>query len=223
MLHALFQLLLYALIASFSAVAFAVTVAVLRTGRLKSLTFGIGFVAGQLLTCALFVLLGFAATGSSDKAHSKVEAAVELLVAVALVLLALRIRRRGPIEGDTSNERLRRLLERLERLRLLTMLVAGLVLGIGGPKRLLLTAFAATAISTSGVGGVGESVLVIWYVALATVVVWAPVLLFLVLGERIVALMTRSQAFLARHQNQTMPYALFVLAALFFVDAVTLL
>ena len=223
MLHGFFQLLLYALLASFSALALAATVAVLRTGRLKSLAFGVGFVAGQLLMCALLVLVGVAATGSTEKSHESIQAVLEVLVALALIGLALRIRAHGPVEGTGSNERLRLLLERLERLRVSTMLLAGVLLGIGGPKRLVLTALAATAITTSGTGDVGEAALVVWYSALATVVVWGPVLLSLFLGARVVGLMTRVQNQIARHQRETMVYALFVLAALLVVDAITVL
>ena len=51
-------------------------------------------------------------------------------------------------------------------------LVAGLLLGIGGPKRLVLTALAATTITTSALNDSGEAALVVLYVALATALVW---------------------------------------------------
>jgi hypothetical protein len=43
MIHATVQLLLYALLAGFSALAFAATIAVMQAGRLKTLGFGTGF------------------------------------------------------------------------------------------------------------------------------------------------------------------------------------
>lgn len=222
MLQALFQLLLYALLASFSALGLAATIAAMQTGRLKALAFGAGFVAGQLFTCVLLVVIGGATIGSNDK-HTEVQALLELLIAAALILFALRVRARGPIERTSAaSARGRALLQRIGRVRMLTMVLAGLLLGIGGPKRLLLTAFAATTISTAGVGGVRDAALVVWYVALASAIVWAPVALFLVLGERIVRLMSRAQEELARRQQEVMMYALFALAALLVIDALTL-
>jgi hypothetical protein len=221
--HALLQLFLYAFLASFSALALAATIAVLRTGHLKSVAFAFGFVGGQLFTCALFVLLGVAATGSTRESHHEVEAVIELVLALVLVALALRIRARGPIERRRSSTRAPQVLERLGRLRLLTMLLAGSAFGVGGPKRLILTALAATAISTSGAGGAGESLLVLFYVALASAVVWVPVLLYLFFGARIVARMSGLQEALARHQREAVFYALLVLAGAFVVDALTLL
>jgi hypothetical protein len=53
-LHAAIQLLLYALLAGLSPVAFAATIAVMPAGRLKVLGFGTAFVLAQSLTCSLF-------------------------------------------------------------------------------------------------------------------------------------------------------------------------
>jgi hypothetical protein len=222
-LHGLIELFLYALLASFSALALAVTVVVLRAGRVKSLAFGIGFVAGQLSICALLVLVGVAATGSAETGHHTIQAVVELALAVLLVGVALRVRRTDPVDRAATRDRGRRILERLARLRTATMLVAGVVLGIGGPKRFVLTALAATAITTSGTGGADEASLVVWYSALATAVVWAPVLLYLGLGAQVVEYTALAEERLARHQRETVVYALVLVAALLVVDAITAL
>ena len=60
------------------------------------------------------------------------------------------------------------MLERLSRLRVLTTVVAGFLLGIGGPKRLVPTCLAATTIVTAGLGDADEAALVVVYVTLAT-------------------------------------------------------
>ena len=70
MIHATIQLLLYALLAGFSALAFAATIAVMQAGRLKTLGFGTGFVIGQLLICSLFVIFGVVVAGASKRTHS---------------------------------------------------------------------------------------------------------------------------------------------------------
>jgi hypothetical protein len=223
MLHAILQLFLYALLASLSALSLAAGIAAMQTGRLKAVALGAGFVAGQLFTCSLFVLIGVAAISSRNDKHPGIQASLEILVAVGLSALALRIRATGAVVKEGSNPRVRLALERLGRLRFLTMLLAGLLLGIGGPKRLLLTAFAATAITTAGVGEAAETALVIWYVAIATVLVWAPILLFVFIGERVVALMTNAQKRVARHQPEVTVYGLLLLAALLVIDAITVL
>jgi hypothetical protein len=136
-----------------------------------------------------------------------------------LIWLAGRVRRRGVVKGEGTNERTRRLLERLGRLSLLTTLGAGVVLGIGVPKRLVLAALAATAISTAGLHSSVEAVLVVFFAAIASALVWVPVILFTLFGEQVVALMKRAQEEVVRRQPQVTVYALLLLAAVFAIDA----
>ena len=144
MLHASIQVVLYGLVAGLSAVGFAATLAVMPSGRLKAFGFGAGFVRAQILTCSVLVIFGIAVTGSSAS-HPDLRAELEL--ALALVL---------------------------GRLRVLTTVAAGFVLGIGGPKRLVLTCLAAATIVTAGLGDADQTALVAVYVTLATALVWGP-------------------------------------------------
>jgi Sap, sulfolipid-1-addressing protein len=88
-------------------------------------------------------------------------------------------------------------------LRFLTTVVAGFLLGIGGPKRLVLTSLAATTIVTAGLGDTGEALLVVVYVTLATALVWGPAILFLLLGHRLIALMEGAQDEIGRRPPST--------------------
>lgn len=222
MLHAVVQTFLYGLLAGLSPLAFASTIAVTQAGRLKALGFGTGFVAAQFVTCSLFVIIGVAATGASTR-HPGLQAFMALVLALALGVVALRVRRRPLPERDGSSAKARALVERLGRLRLVTTILAGLLLGVGGPKRLVLTALAATTITTAAVHDSGEATLVVLYVALATAVVWGPVILFVLLGERGVSLMERAQGEVARRQPEVTVYALLLLAALLALDGIGVL
>ena len=223
MFHATIHVLLYALLAGLSALSFAAAIAVMRAGRVRALGFAGAFVVAQALTCSLFVIVGVAVTGASENSHAGLQATLELMLAAALFLLALRIRGRPSSERSGSGERTRALLDRLDHLHFLTTLLAGFLLGIGGPKRLLLTALAATAITTAGVRDSNEAALVVCYTAVATVLVWGPVILFVLLAERGVALLQRAQDGLAHHQPQVKVYALMLLATVLLLDAFALL
>lgn len=220
MLHAIVQLLLYGILAALSALTVAATVAVMQAGRLRALGFGVAFFFGQAFTCSLFVGIGVVSTGS--KGHSAVRAGLDLFLAFAALALAAQIGRRPPARRTGSNERTRAFLDRLGRLRFRTTVLAGFVLGIGGPKRLLLAALAATAITTTGVGDANEALLVVWYVAVATVLVSVPVVCFALFGERVIGVMKRAQEGVARRQPQIAVYALTLIAAFLVVDAITL-
>ena len=61
------------------------------------------------------------------------------------------------------------------------------------------------------------------YVTLATALVWGPLILFLFLGKRAIALMEGAQGEVARRQPQVTVYALLILAALLVLDAASVL
>jgi hypothetical protein len=211
----------YALVAAASPLGLAATLTVLRAGRVQALVLAVGVVAGQLLTCAALVLIGTASVSHRTK-RPHVEGVLELLVGVALLVLAFRVRRR-PARIEPEGGGSRKFLDRLERVRLTTDLVAGLALGVGGPKRLVLTALAAASITAAGLEGGKEAALVLWYGGLATVVVWAPVLAAILLGDRAVDLLDRGFRWLTRHQRPVTVCVLLVVGAFFVADGLALL
>ena len=223
MLHATIQVLVYALLAGLSPVAFAATMTVMPAGRLKTVAFGTAFVLAQLFTCSLFVVLGVAATRSERASHPRLHAVLELTLAAALSWLAVQVRRKAAAPSEQRSVRTQELLERLGRLRVLTTLLAGVLLGIGGPKRLVITALAASTITTAGLDDSREGLLVVLYVAIASVLVWAPTILFVFFGNRAVASMKRAQTEVSRRQPNVTVYALLFIAALLTIDAIGVL
>jgi hypothetical protein len=219
-LHASLHVLLYALLAALSPTVFAATIAVMPAGRLKVLGFGTAFVTAQLLTCVIMVVIGVAVT--SRKSRPVLHASLEIALALVLVALAFRVRRRHRAPEEGLSPRSEAMLDRLGRLSFLTTLLGGALLGIG-TKRLVLTALAASTITTSGLGDAGEGLLVVFFVALATVLVWGPVVVFLVLGDRSVALLKRGQEEVAARQPHVNFYALLIIAGFLALDAASTL
>jgi Sap, sulfolipid-1-addressing protein len=149
------------------------------------------------------------------------EGVVELAIGLALLLLALRIHRR-PERAHTHSGRSREVLDRLRRVRPATAVVAGLALGVGGPKRLVLTGLAAASITAAGVAGRTAAALVLWYCALATVVVWAPVLAAIVAGQRAVDAFDAGFRWLTRRQRPVTVAVLGVVASFLVVHGIAL-
>lgn len=221
MTTAALYLIPYALIAAASPLGLAATLTVLRTGRVQALVLAIGVIAGQILACAVLVVIGAASVSHRTK-RPNVEGVLEVVVGLALLLLAVRLHRR-PAAEEPNSGRSAEFLARLGRVRLKTDFVAGLALGIGGPKRLVLTALAASAITAAGVNDASSVALVLWYCALATVVVWAPVLAAILLGDRAVELLDRGFGWLTRHQRGVTVSVLLVVGSFFFGHGLALL
>ena len=151
MLSAALHLLPYAFVAALSPLGFAATLTVMRTGRLKALGFGLGVILGQLLACAILVVFGDVAGPSRTKAHPTFTALLAIGAGLAFLWLAALIRRRPEIMNRGSSGRSKAALDRLQRVHALTATGIGLLLGIGGPKRLVLSALASATITASGI------------------------------------------------------------------------
>lgn len=213
------DLLLYALIAALSPVGVAATIAVIRSGRWTALVFAVGFVTSQLLVCAVLVVIGGAAVPERERGHPTFRSLLELAFGLVLLWLAVLVRRQPESRERRSNGRTQAALERLTRLGFWTALAAGVLLGIGGPKRLVLTALAATSIAASTGEGATQGRLVVAYAIVATVLVWAPILAYELVGDRVVAKLDDAQGWLARRQRRMTSSALFVIGALALADA----
>lgn len=127
---------------------------------------------------------------------------LELALDVTLLFLALRVRRRGPVvKPRGAGLRSQKVLERLGRVHVATAFVAGLLLGIGGPKRLVLTLLAAASIVASGGHGSNEKALVLLYSLLSTALVSTAVLAFLAFGARALEEIDAARRWLSRHSR----------------------
>jgi hypothetical protein len=223
MLSTALQLIPYALVAALSPLGIAATVAVMRSGRLNALGFATGLVIGQLGACSLLVVIGAAAVPSHEIKHPTVGGLMELGLGLVLLGFAVRLKRRPQLARQRSGGRTEAALERLQHLHVLTSFVAGLLFGIGGPKRLVLSVFAAALISSAGVASATQAALVLWYGLLATVLVWAPVLAFVILGDRALVRLDAAQGWLKCHQLQVMLYSLVIIGVLLIGDGIVTL
>jgi hypothetical protein len=177
------QLIPYAVIAALSPLGLAATLVVMRGGRLKALAFVVGIVLGQLFACTALVAAGAVALPGKSNTHTTFQGVLAIVVGAVLLALAVAVHRRPPQAQRSSRGRRRAALDRLDRVHTTTASGVGLMLGIGGPKRLVLTSLAAASITAAGVTGSPQRALTVGYVLLATALVWAPVLAYLVFGK----------------------------------------
>ena len=224
MLSAAIHLIPYALVAALSPLGFTATITVMRTGRLKALGFALGVIGGQLIACAVLVAIGGAATPNRTKAYPTFTGLLELGLGLLLVVAAIVVAQRRPErEASSSDGRTQAALDRLQHVHALTAVVVGVLLGIGGPKRFVLTTLATASITATGITGKDQAILVGWYVLLATSLVWCPVLAYLLFGDWAVTRLDAALIWLSRHRRPATVGALAVIGAALLVDGVLLL
>jgi hypothetical protein len=220
------QVLLYAFVAAASPLALGSTLVVIGEPhrRAGGLAFGVAVVVGQALACGLAFALGVATVPGADTARETLRAILELGCGVALLIVAARIRYRPRAPHPSrAAERSKAVLGRLRHLSVPKLLAAGVVLGVGGPKRLGLTVLVAATISASSWSGEVKLAFAVGYVVIATALVWAPVLLSLLLGHRAAGYLEQAEAWIAAHRQALTFVPLTVLGILVVADALVAL
>jgi hypothetical protein len=193
-----------------------------QQARLKGAALAIGFVGGQATFFLIMLAVGSASSPDGDN-HPTAVAIIELLFGSALLLTAAYVRRHRADLADpdrSPSPRAEAIRSRLANLRPLTALGTGAALGIGGPKRISVTLVVSAAIAAAGVGTAGALGLAAFYVVIATVLVWAPVLLYIVLGPRAAEWLTGIQGWMGQHKGPLTFYPSAVLGTVLVVDAV---
>jgi hypothetical protein len=216
---ALARTVLYGLIAAASPLAFAATVVVLRShrARLNGAIFASAFVLGGL--GVVLVVLGIGSASAPGPGGSGTAAAVlELALGTLLLAAGSRIHRGSPPPTSNGGGRTQAVLARLALITPKAAFPAGALLGIGGPKRLTIAIVAAAAISGADLGTADEITLALVYVALATVLVWAPVALYWVGGRRVAAWLAEAEAWLLENQRLFAAVSLLVFGAILALD-----
>jgi threonine/homoserine/homoserine lactone efflux protein len=176
------QVLLYGLLAAASPGTLVATLAVLGTQRARAngTAFALGFLLGQSAALLIVTAIGSITIGEGSSTAS---AALELTVGALLLVAAHRARQPARPKPVGGSSRTAKVLERLERVSPRTAFTVGVTLGVG-LKRLVITVFAASTIALASVTRSEAIGLGALYVAIATVLVWVPVGLYLVAGKR---------------------------------------
>jgi len=181
----------------------------------------IGFVAGQAAFLLLVLALGTASSDGDN--HPTVVDIIEIAFGTALLLTAAYVRRHrrdlaAPARGP--NPRTEAIRSRLANLGPVAALGTGAALGIGGPKRISVALVVSAAIAAAGLGSAGALGLAVLYVAVATIPVWVPVLLYIVLGPRATEWLANGERWIGQHKEPLTFYPSAVLGIVLVVDGI---
>lgn len=201
MIYATVEVLFYGLAAAASALVMSATFVAIRSERPRTnaIAFLSGFVTGTVFACGVALALG-QATVERIGDHDTFKAALTLVFGLALLVVGLRARTARP-RAEPRSSRANAVLAGLRNVGpAATFSMAGL-LGIGGPKRLLLTFLAMASATGTGLRDVVDVALVVGYVVVSTLFVAAPVGLVVLAGDRADVTFARGQSWLTEHAD----------------------
>ena len=219
-MHEALRILVYGLFAAASPAVLLATLVVLgsKSPRRNGFAFMLAFVLGMTLAFVLALTLGDAVRSNDQHENSRVATLLELFAGLGLLAIAMRMRPPyAPKEPDPES-RTEHLFARLAQVRPATVFGIGLPLGVGA-KRLTITLLAAGTVSLSGLGRGGRLALSVLYIAVASVVVWLPVLIYLILGAHADDIVASTRAWITTNQERFTFYSVTVLGVVLVGDA----
>lgn len=163
-----------------------------------------------------------ASLAASEDSNHTLGSLLALAFGVALLMAAGYLYRHHH-EQRPLGPRTQAMMTRLEQLTLGAALGTGAALGFGGPKRLSVTLVVAATISAADLPFDHEVGLVILCVLLASLLVWLPVVLFIVFGTRATDWMNRAQEWVYAHEQPLTFYPTLVLGIVLVVESFTYL
>ncbi len=213
MIHTAWRVFLYALVAATSPLALTSTLFVLRSGRprINGLLYAGAFLVTQTFVLLLALALGVASVTHGDE-HQGIESGLAIVFGGLLLVAAFYLRAHPHTHATKSGpNKASSVLGRIKHLSPGQALGVGAALGIGGPKRITVTLLVAGAIAASGLPVGRSATIAVEYIVIGTVLVWLPVVLYVIAGKRAEDWIAAAQAWAVAHEQTLTFYpALFV-------------
>jgi threonine/homoserine/homoserine lactone efflux protein len=196
-------------------------VLMLITPRAKAngVAFVVGWIAGIAAGGAILLAIAGPAKSSS---HGQPEDWVSWLkIGLGLLLLLVAVREwraRPPADGQAAMPKWIGMVESFSPVKAGGLAV---LLGTINPKNLLLIVGGAAAVAGTGVSGGDQAVAWVIFTLIASVGVAAPLVIFLVMGERAAAILQRLKTWMTRNNTAIMAVLCLVIGVKLIGDAIS--
>lgn len=199
-----------------------ISVALMLMSRRARLN-GPGFVLGWLVGLAAVGAIVLAIAGPADASdHGKPAtwvSVLKLVLGLLLVLLAVRQWRARP--GPGQDVAMPKWMGSIERFNPGQAVGAGAVLSGVNPKNTLLAVGAAATIAQTGIGGAPQAIAFAVFAAVATLGVAAPVVMYLVLGDRSRRILAGLRDWMGQHNAVIMAVLCLIIGVKLIGDAIS--
>jgi threonine/homoserine/homoserine lactone efflux protein len=182
--EAIGEILPLGLVVGLSPIPIIAVVLMLATPRARAngLAFLLGWIAGLTLVGAIVLLVSGAIDATDESEPATWVSLLEIALGVVLVGLAVK-QWRGRPRGD-EEAALPKWMTTIDTFKPPKALGFGVVLSSVNPKNLMVTVAAAAAIAATGIDADQETIALAVFIVIGTIGVGAPVIAYLVLGER---------------------------------------
>jgi hypothetical protein len=190
-------------------------------GRLNGVLFIFGWVLGLVVLGAIMLAIGGAGGASAHHHPATWVGALHLALGVLLVLFGSWEWRRRP--RDPAQAQLPKWMAAIDRFTPLKTLGLGLALSAANPKNAPLTISAGASISSAGIAVAQQIATLAIFVLIASLGVLAPLIVYLIMGERAKRMLGSWRDWSAQHSVAVLAVLFFVLGLKLIGDGISIL
>jgi cytochrome c biogenesis protein CcdA len=190
-------------------------------GRLNGVLFIFGWVLGLVVLGAIMLAIGGAGDASAHHHPATWVGALHLALGVLLVLFGSWEWRRRP--RDPAQAQLPKWMAAIDRFTPLKTLGLGLALSAANPKNAPLTISAGASISSAGIAVAQQIATLAIFVLIASLGVLAPLIVYLIMGERAKRMLGSWRDWSAQHSVAVLAVLFFVLGLKLIGDGISIL
>jgi threonine/homoserine/homoserine lactone efflux protein len=220
MKEAIGQLLPLGVVVAISPFPIVAIVLMLATPRARTngLAFLLGWLGGLAVAGAVILLVSNGADASDKGEPATWVSVLQLILGVLLLTVGVRQFRGRPHEGETAE--LPKWMAAINSFGPAKSLGMGLLLSGLNPKNLLLTVAAAAAIAETGIADGQEAIALAVFIAIATLGVGIPVVIYFALGERSRKLLDGVRSWMAANNAVIMAVLMLVIGVKLIGDGI---
>lgn len=190
-----------------------------RRAGVNAPAFLVGWLVALAVVGVIVLVLADGADVESEETPSKAASAIKLVLGLLLLFLAFGQWRGRPKAGEEPE--MPKWMSSIDSLSPVMALGLGVLLSALNPKNLALTLGAALVIAQAGLRAGESAVSLVVFVAVATITVAAPVLLYFVLGERAQRVLNEWKSWLTENNATVMAVLLVVLGVVLIGDGIS--
>jgi threonine/homoserine/homoserine lactone efflux protein len=184
--------------------------------RVNGPAFLVGWVAGLAILGTVILLVSSGIDASDDGEPATWVSVLKLVLGAALVALAVKQWR-----GRNDEKPAPKWMQAIDHFGPAKALGIGVLLAAVNPKNLLLTVGAAAAIAQTDIEFLQQELVLVIFIAIATIGVGAPILIYFALGERSKDILDGLKSWMAANNTVIMAVLLLIIGVKLFGDGIS--
>lgn len=190
-----------------------------RNAKSDSLSFLVGWLGAMAVAGAVLLSIAGSADPTEDGAPADWSSTLKVVLGVVLLGLAVKQWRKRPAPGEEPE--MPKWMDAVEGFTPAKSAGLGVLVSVVNPKNLILIVGGATAIAQTEVSGADQAIAWIIFMALATIGVAAPIVIYFAMGEKATAILADLKTWMAHHNAAIMSVILVIIGVKLIGDSIT--